>query len=420
MKFYPVKQALALLCLSLPIAVHAASASKATTVPAASPSWLMQQINKSPEVIAAKESMNAVFSLTEGQKKALYNPEIATNFAREGKFNNFTVGINQTIDLWNKREQRSTQADLQLAQAKQIFHYLIQEKTAQALQALVNYQNAQMQAKIANEKEQQLGTLLNLVAKRQQAGDVSQVDAELTFLSLSQTLNTSAQTQALLAKTKAKIIELLPDWTNSQYILPGQGIAIERYKIDELTSKQWLNQHPLVQVAKLQWQISKSRATQALLATKADPTLGINAGKTDGDNALGLSFSMPLNVRNNFSSEARAANQQAIAAESQLQAVLRKQKFAIQATTDSVLAYKKHYQRWQKLMQGRDKRIADLLQKQWQSGDINTTEYLLALQQRAEGLLAGIELQSQFKLSQIDWLLSIGQVDIALKSLLIK
>jgi len=412
MKFYPVKQALALLCISLPIAVHASSAATA-----ASPSWLTQQINKNPEVIAAKENMNAVFSLTEGQKKALYNPELATDFAREGKSNNFTIGINQTIDWWNKREQRSTQADLQLAQAKQVFNYLIQEKTAQALQALVNYHYAQMQAQLASEKEQQLGTLLNLVAKRQQAGDVSQVDAELTFLSLSKTLNTTAQAQVQLAKAKAKVIELLPDWTNAKHILPKQGIAIESYKTNPLTSEQWLNQHPLVQIAKLQWQISQSNAKQALLATKADPTFGINAGKTDGDNALGLSFSMPLNVRNDFSSEARAANQQAIAVESQLHTVLRKQKFVIQATTESVLAYKKHYQRWQQLMQGRDKRIADLLQKQWQSGDISTTEYLLALQQRTDGLLAGIELQSQFKRSQIDWLLAIGQINIALKSL---
>jgi outer membrane protein TolC len=286
-----------------------------------------------------------------------------------------------------------------------------------SLQALINYQNAEMQAQIANEKEQQLDTLLNLVAKRQQSGDVSQVDAELTFLSLSQTLNTTAQAQVLLANAKAKVVELLPDWTSDKNVIPAQGIAIEQYKTNTLTSEQWLNQHPLVQIAKLQWQISKSDATQALLATKSDPTLGINAGKTDGDNALGLNFSMPLYVRNNFSSEARAANQQAIAAQSQLHAVLRKQKFAMQAATESVLAYKNHYQRWKKLMQGRDKRIAYLLQKQWQSGDMSTSKYLLALQQRADGLLAGIELQSQFKRSQINWLLAIGQIDIALKSL---
>ena len=68
-------------------------------------------------------------------------------------------------------------------------------------------------------------------------------------------------------------------------------------------------------------------------------------------------------------------------------------------------------------MNGRGKHSGDLLHKQWQSGDISTTEYLLALQQRAEGLNAGIELQSQYQLSQIDWLLQVGQVHQATKQM---
>jgi len=92
---------------------------------------------------------------------------------------------------------------------------------------------------------------------------------------------------------------------------------------------------------------------------------------------------------------------------------MRKQRFAIQSSTDTLITYQKNYQRWQQLMDGRGKRSGDLLQKQWQSGDVSTTEYLLALQQRAEGLNAGIELQSQFQLSQIDWLLQVGQIKAA-------
>jgi len=120
-----------------------------------------------------------------------------------------------------------------------------------------------------------------------------------------------------------------------------------------------------------------------------------------------------LNIRNNYSAQAKAANQQAIAAEANFRSVMRKQRFAIQSSTDTLITYQKNYQRWQQLMDGRGKRSGDLLQKQWQSGDVSTTEYLLALQQRAEGLNAGIELQSQFQLSQIDWLLQVGQIKAA-------
>jgi hypothetical protein len=126
---------------------------------------------------------------------------------------------------------------------------------------------------------------------------------------------------------------------------------------------------------------------------------------------------MPLNIRNNFSAQARAANQQALAAEANFLSIMRKQRFSIQSSIDTLLTYQKNYQRWQQLMDGRGKRSGDLLQKQWQSGDVSTTEYLLALQQRAEGLKAGIDLQSQFQLSQIDWLLQVGQIKTVLQQL---
>ena len=53
---------------------------------------------------------------------------------------------------------------------------------------------------------------------------------------------------------------------------------------------------------------------------------------------------------------------------------------------------------------------ADLLNKRWEAGDINTSDYLLALNQRAEGLQAGIQLEKQFKLAEISFVLSMGQL----------
>ena len=51
-----------------------------------------------------------------------------------------------------------------------------------------------------------------------------------------------------------------------------------------------------------------------------------------------------------------------------------------------------------------------LLQKQWKVGDISTTEYLLTLQQRTEGLLAGIELEQEYQFALIQLLLDTAQL----------
>ena len=407
MKIFFQKNIGAVLCVSMSLAIliNIQSVNAQTT----STSWLSMQINKHPDIIAAKEEMNAVFSNAEGNKQPLYNPELETGYEREGDANNYSIGINQTIDWWDKRETKEQQANFSLTQASKHFDFLVQEKTAQALQALVTWQAAKKQAVIAQEQEKQLETLLDIVKDRQKAGDLGQVDAELTFLSLSQMLNVTAKVQVQLKQAEAQTKELLRDWTPDKEVIPAQGLTITNYQL----SPQWLEQHPLVLAAKAQWQITRSEAQLALLETKADPTIGINAGKNGRENVLGVTFSMPLNIRNNYSAQARAANQQAIAAEANFRSVMRKQRFAIQSSTDTLITYQKNYQRWQQLMDGRGKRSGDLLQKQWQSGDVSTTEYLLALQQRAEGLNAGIELQSQFQLSQIDWLLQVGQIKAA-------
>ncbi len=414
MTILSVKLTGALVAVSLSVAVFAAPTEKMST----KNSWLIQQINQHPDIVAAKEAMNAVFSQAQGSKKPLYNPELETGFEREGDANNFEIGINQKIDWWDKREAKAQQAAFSLTQASKRFSYLQQEKLAQALIALVRYKTAKQQAEIAQKQEQQLSTLLELVAQRQKTGDLGQVDAELTYLSLSQILNSTAQAQVQLKQTASQVKELLVDWTEEINVLPVKGFVINNESLSSAMLQGFLEKHPLVLSAKAQWQISKSDAQLALLETKAEPTFGVTAGKNDKDTVIGLNFSMPLNIRNDYSDQARAANQYAIAAESSYRSIVRKQKFAIQASSDTLTTYQKSYQRWLRLMAGRGERSGDLLTKQWQSGDISTTEYLLALQQRAEGLNAGIELQSYFEISQIDWLLQVGQIYAVTKQLI--
>lgn len=395
------------LFLSLPVDTFAGEPT------ALSNKWLAEQINKHPDIIAANEVMNAVFSKAQGSKLPLYNPELTTGFEREGDGNNFSIGINQIIDLWDKKESKTEQGSYRLTAASKRFTYTVAQKTAQALQGLIQLQAAKKKSMLASQQEQQLETLLNIVIDRQKAGDLGKVDAELTFLNLSQLISKAAQIQAELKQTQAVVEELLPDWQPDMQTYPVDGLAVTNFQVSE----QWINQHALVLEAKALWQIKKAEAQYALLETKADPTIGLSAGKNDSENIVGITFSMPLTFRNDYLADAKAANQQAIAQEASFQSIYRKQKYIVQASTDALISNKKYLDRWLKLMSGRAESSAQLLQKQWQLGDLNTSEYLLALQQRAEGLYAGIELQTQFKLSEVEWLLNVGQLSIATKQL---
>ena len=368
--------------------------------------WLSHQINQHPDIIAANELLKAVFSSAQGAKKPLYNPQLASGVEREGNVTNFSIGLIQTIDIWDKQQVKAAQANYQLTAASKGFTYRVEEKTAQALQALIKWQAVNEKAALALAQEQQLKILLDIVRDRKNVGDIAQIDLELTFLNLSQLLNRSAKIQSQLRQTKAQVMELLPDWTPSNPAYPKQGLGITNVEVPA----DWIKQHPLVAQAGALWQVQKSQADYAILRGKAEPTVGFTLGKNNSENVVAMTFSMPLNVRNNYSDDVTAAQKQALSAQASFHSAFRKQKYLVQANTDSLISTRGYLQRWQKLMAGRGDRSAQLLNKQWRAGDINTSKYLLALQQRTDGLYAGIELQAQFNLSEVNWLLSVGQI----------
>ena len=119
---------------------------------------------------------------------------------------------------------------------------------------------------------------------------------------------------------------------------------------------------------------------------------------------------MPLNFRNDFSEEYKAAREQALAAESAYLNAKRSQYFEIIGSQKAVREYKKRFQKWQKLMQGRDKDSELMLEKQWKIGDIGTSDYFLTLQQRTDGLLSGITLEQDYKTAVIQLLLDTAQL----------
>ncbi len=375
--------------------------------------WLQNQIEEHPEVMAARQKMKATLSLALGQERPLYNPELETEYEREGDDNNYRLGLSQTIDLWGKRDVRRQQAASMRIVARQEYELARQQKTAEALETLVQWQAAKEQAILAAAQEAQMETLLALVKDRQQAGDLGQLDAELAFLSLSQRLNETAQNQAELHQVEADLRELLPDWTPQMAAIPSEfwSAPVSR----QLPAGHELESSPSVLAAKARWQAGQQAETLAKREAKADPTLGINGGDSGEESVVAFTLSIPLHFRNTYGAEVQAAGQEAAGARADYIATLRRQQFAVQAARQTLEEYEQRFGRYQEIMGGRGQSSEQLLEKQWRSGDMSTTEYLLAMEQRSEGLVAGIQLRSRFQASLIDWLLVTNQINAALQ-----
>ncbi|WP_231731632.1 TolC family protein [Colwellia sp. TT2012] len=224
MKFFSVKSAGIALFISYSASLSVSCFAFTNTT--LSSGWLDRQINKHPDIVSARELMNAEFSKAQGSKLPLYNPVLSTGYEREGEGNNFNIGISQTIDLWDKQAVNAAIDDKILTAASKEFTYAVAQKKAQALKALINWQLATDKSVLTFEQEQQLEILLNIVTKRLKVGDLGQVDAELTFLNLSQVLNKTAKIQAQLSQDQAEVNELLPDWRPNTQVYPEQGLGV--------------------------------------------------------------------------------------------------------------------------------------------------------------------------------------------------
>ncbi len=368
--------------------------------------WLDSQIINNPEVIEAQELLNASTHKVNSASQAIYNPNFESSYEREGDDNNYSFGLSQTIDMGDKRSINQSIAQMHHFANQQQLKSIIETKKSQALSALIKWNAAKKSSFIALEQEKQLETLLSIVDEKKSAGILGQLDVEFIYLSLSQTLSNIADYQLKLKNAEIQVQELLPDWTPEKVTLPKEGIGVSNYRVNP----EWIDSHPIIEVAKTQWKIKQKQALLTSAESKIDPTIGINAGQNAKENTIGITFSMPLNIRNNYSEDIKASYTESNAAEASYQSVHRKQTFRVKANYESVTTNKKYFERWQSLMSGRGRNSAKLLKNSWDAGDISTSDYLLALNQRADGLYSGIQLETLFKLSEIDFLLSIGQL----------
>ncbi|MGH1484760.1 MAG: TolC family protein [Cellvibrionaceae bacterium] len=370
--------------------------------------WLASQIQQHPDIIAAREQWLGANASADAAEQPLYNPELSAELERNGDEDNYLVGVEQTIDWWDKRGAKRQQASHLRTAAEALYRQQVQDKTAESLDALLEWHFANRAAVIAQAQQQQLNTLLELVEKRQQAGDLSSIDAELTFLSLSQQLLQVAEVDVALQKAQIRVRELLPEWSPERGGIPDDFWPSH---FDSVTDQELLK-HPAVASAYDNWQSFKEEVKVAKRAAKAEPTVGVNAGRDGDENVVGLTFSIPLNVRNNFNAETRAAESKALEAEARFQALFRKQRFNWQTAHNTWQSYAQQYRRWQTVAQGRVENSAELLERQWRSGDLSTSNYLLALNQRAESLLAGIELEKQTQHALTEVLQQSGRLNI--------
>ncbi|WP_177420662.1 TolC family protein [endosymbiont of Lamellibrachia barhami] len=364
-------------------------------------------LESNPEIQAAKAAVNAAQARLAGAGLPLNNPELELE-AERTDISTYTLGISQTIDWYNKQDamEQAVQAELNVARTEVTALNLV--KSAALLKAIGGIATHREITTLSRRRTGILERFSQLAEQRHAAGDIPQVELELARLSLAEAVMLHAGTGSELIQAKSDYFSLSGQTLNDNIRLPEQLPASLSSTLDE---EALVRNHPQVQVALLMAQASRQQIHAVDQERKADPTFGLRAGREESENLLALTFSIPLQLRNNFQSSVNAAQAEALAAEQEARQTYRNLLIRLRSAREHYLLVANAWSLW--VSHGRSSlhQHIDLLEALWQAGEMSTTDYLLQVQQTLDTQIAGVRLQGDLWSTWIDWLGASGTLN---------
>ncbi|VAX14480.1 hypothetical protein MNBD_GAMMA24-858 [hydrothermal vent metagenome] len=364
-------------------------------------------LNNNPGIKSVQAEQDAVIAKAAAADQPLYNPKLVMD-VENTEIQTSSLGIDQTIDWSDKRNARSRTARFKREGFAAKLTIARQDLAAELLQALANYHTQRDMDALTKQRIELLRGFLGLAKKRRQSGDLSQAELTLAQLAFAEASMQRTRAATRLMKTQQRLIALVGRnshvWPNFPAVLPKLNLADK--KLEAI-----LTRLPVLQ--EQQSLISAARANIHLRQReqRPDPTIGLRGGRENSDSLIGLSFSVPLFVRNNFSAEVDVANAELIQRERKTQNIARKARAKLLFSAHRYQLVRQTWQDWQQTGQASLSEQVKLIQQIWQAGEISTTEYFMQLNQTLDTRRSAIELRNDLWHSWVDWLLASGRVN---------
>lgn len=390
------------------VASNSAVAEVANTAPQSLTAFASRILQVHPRVQSAQAELDAARAREEGAGRALYNPELDAEF-EDGEERTRSIGINQTIDLGGKRKARQRAASFETQTAVEKLTLIRQGVLAEILIALGMVDVAAEQLRIADERKGLIERLRTLAHERREAGDLSQVELELARL---------AYAEASLLRSQAATEQV----TANQALARVAGGDLPAYPALPTTYMSVILNEPAVNalladlpsVRAAQAQVSAAQAVVDLRRRerRPDPTVGLFAGREGDESLVGIRFSMPIPVRNNFRAEVDAADADFRAVDQLAANDYRQLRAELIAAQQRYELARTAWDEWQRMGAGSLSSQTEMLERLWRAGEMNTTDYLVQLQQTLDTRATASAQRGVVWEAWVAWLAVSGQVDI--------
>ncbi len=364
-------------------------------------------LDENPEIQAAQAAIDAARARLQGAGLPIYNPELALEGEKTESVNNYGIGLSQTIDMHDKRSMQEKAAQARLEATRSALDALRQAKAVELLDAMVRILNSEEITSLSERRFQLLKRFQSLAEQRQSAGDIPLIEVELARMAVAEAAMAHAQAAGALVEAKGDFFALAGEPPPEQLGLPS---TLPTHLPGAQDNEQLASAHPNVRQAHLLAQTARIGINATDRERKADPTLGLTTGRDDEENYLLLSFSMPLQLRNDFRSRVTAARSEALQAEQEAQQVYRTTLAQLRTARNHYALISRAWQVWVSRGQSSLKQQSELLERLWQAGELETTDYLIQLQQALDTRIAGAELRGSLWYAWIKWQAATGQV----------
>ncbi len=383
----------------------------ASSPPTAICSFLDQAWQTNPSIQSAEAEVNAAAANASALRRPLYNPGLEFDGERvrnDPQEDTYTIGLSQTIDLPNKRGAnrkvgQSTLAETQAALAAQRLSVGIA-----ALTALSEYNTALQVSDLAKRRTKLLVKFVQLTEKKYTAGDLGQAALDQSRLALSEAIAQQANVEIARSQAKEALAAITNRTAKAWPTLSGRLPQPPQLPKD---STRLLQQLPSIQMVNYSANTARARIAVAKTNTLPAPTISLRGGQEDKKALIGLNLSIPLFVRNNFHDQVASAGQEAIAIDKARLNAYWRAKARLQGTASRYSLLYLADQQWRTISAGSLNGGIKLLDKLWDAGEINTTDYLIQLKQRIDSQIAGTELQGQTWQAWFQWLDASGNLD---------
>ncbi|KAA3663440.1 MAG: TolC family protein [Chloroflexi bacterium] len=365
-----------------------------------------------PALQSAEAALEAAKAQERSADRPLYNPDLDFD-AEKASSRTYQAGISQTVDWAGKKKAAYAASGARRLATENEYQIIRNDLTTQILTLLSEYWSAVDLARLASSSVDLMRDFAQQAKSRYDAGDMTQVEYETAVLAYAEVRMRQADVAANLAGVIRELTTLgaredVRSWPQIPLKVPA--LPTQPSDVDTLVADL-----PQVGAANALVAAADAEVDLAKRLKKPDPTFGLRVGEEDDDSLIGLSFSIPLFVRNTFNEDLQASLALRSQAKADAATIKRDAQARLLVAIERYMTMRDGWMVWEESGASSIERRSDALRKLWDAREINISEFLLQVRQTLDTRTTAFELRATVWRAWIEYLNASSQVENWLK-----